>query len=163
MTKKERTFLAEGLKKLCADIAAIACAIEGDEIPEAKPEPTAEKARAPEKARSGKTEAMKKAEDPEVSEKETVSTPPLAEAAVAEKRAEGQGLPEKEVESTHAVPEKAYTFEEVRGILAEKSRSGFRAEVKGLLAKRHVNQLSEITDPEELAQLVREAEGIGIG
>ncbi len=155
MTKKERTFLAEGLKKLCADIAAIACAIEGDEVPEAKPEPTAEKARAPEKARSGKTEAMKKAEE---------STPPSAEAAAAEKRAEGQVLPtEKDTESAPPVPEKTYTFEEVRGILAEKSRSGFRAEVKGLLAKRHVNQLSEITDPEELAQLVREAEGIGIG
>jgi hypothetical protein len=29
-------------------------------------------------------------------------------------------------------------------VLAEKARSGFRAEVKALLAKRNVNQLSEI-------------------
>lgn len=155
MTKKERTFLAEGLKKLCADIAAIACAIEGDEVPEAKPEPTAEKARAPEKTRTGKAEAAKKSEE---------STPPSAKAEATEKAAEGQVLPtEKDAVNIPPVPEKTYTFEEVRGILAEKSRSGFRAEVKGLLAKRHVNQLSEITDPEELAQLVREAEGIGIG
>ena len=107
MTKKERSFLVDGLKKLCADIAAIACALEGDEAPEQKQDP------------------------------------PHEEPA--------------------PVPEKVYTFEEVRSILAEKSRKGFRAEVKGLLAKRNVAQLSDITDPNELAALVKEAEGIGNG
>ena len=67
------------------------------------------------------------------------------------------------VQEPAPAPEKVYTFEEARGILAEKARNGFRAEVKGLLAKRHVEQLSDITDPKELAALVKEAEGIGIG
>lgn len=120
MTKKERSALVEGLTKLCADIAAIACALEGDGASRDSP--------APEKA-----------------------DPIAAQKFPAEKPA-----PEPE-------PEKVYTFEEVRGILAEKARSGFRAEVKGLLAKRHVEQLSDIKDPKELAALVREAEGIGIG
>ena len=35
--------------------------------------------------------------------------------------------------------------------------------MKGLLAKRRVEQLSDIKDPKELAALVKEAEGIGIG
>ena len=56
---------------------------------------------------------------------------------------------------------KIFTFEEVRAILADKSRSGFRAEVKALLTAHGVKQLSEITDPKELAALVAEAEGIG--
>ena len=107
MTKNERTFLIGALKKLCADIAAIACALE-DGVP-----------------------AEKKQEAPSEQEAGT--------------------------------PEKLYTFEEVRAILAEKSRSGFRAEVKGLLAKHKVEQLSDITDPKELATLVQEAEGIGNG
>lgn len=56
---------------------------------------------------------------------------------------------------------KTFTFEEVRAILADKSRSGFRAEVKALLTAHGVKQLSEITDPKELAALVAEAEVIG--
>ena len=53
------------------------------------------------------------------------------------------------------------TMEEVRGLLAEKSRSGFRAEVKALLSAHGVEKLSEITDPEELGTLLSEAEKIG--
>lgn len=107
MTKKERTFLVDGLKKLAADIAGLASVLEGAEAPEQKQDPPA------------------------------VETAPESE--------------------------KVYTFEEVRAILAEKSRKGFRAEVKGLLAKRNVEQLSDIKDPNELAALVKEAEGIGNG
>lgn len=108
MTKKERTFLVDGLKKLAADIAGLASVLEGAEAPP-----------------------------------EQKQDPPAVESA-----------PE---------PAKVYTFEEVRAILAEKSRKGFRAEVKGLLAKRNVEQLSDITDSDELAALVKEAEGIGNG
>ena len=122
MTKKERSALVEGLTKLCADIAAIACALEGDGASRDSPAP------APEEADSTAVQEL------------PVEKPGPAPA-----------------------PEKVYTFEEVRGILAEKARSGFRAEVKGLLAKRHVEQLSDIKDPKELAALVKEAEGIGIG
>ena len=53
------------------------------------------------------------------------------------------------------------TLEQVRGLLAEKSRKGFRAEVKALLTAHGVNRLSEISDPAELGKLMAEAERIG--
>ena len=56
---------------------------------------------------------------------------------------------------------KTATMEEVRGLLAEKSRSGFRAEVKALLTAHGVEKLSEITDPVELGKLLEEAGKIG--
>lgn len=62
-----------------------------------------------------------------------------------------------------AALEKVYTYEEVRAILAEKSRTGFRAEVKALLTAHGVKQLSDVTEPEVFAALVAEAEGIGNG
>ena len=65
--------------------------------------------------------------------------------------------------ATEEVPDKEYSLEEVRSILADKSRTGFRAEVKALLTAHGVKQLSEITDPKELAALVKEAEVIGNG
>lgn len=58
-------------------------------------------------------------------------------------------------------PAKEYTFEEVRGILADKARAGFRAEIKALLTAHGVKQLSDITDPSVLATLAAEAEGFG--
>ena len=58
-------------------------------------------------------------------------------------------------------PAKVYTYEEVRAILAEKSRTGFRAEVKALLTAHGVKQLSDVNDPEVYADIVAEAEGIG--
>lgn len=59
--------------------------------------------------------------------------------------------------------EKAYTYEEVRMVLAEKSRSGFRAEVKALLTAHGVKQLSDVSDPAVFAAIMAEAEGIGNG
>ena len=66
-------------------------------------------------------------------------------------------MPEEEA------PAKVYTYEETRAILAEKSRTGFRAEVKAILTAHGVKQLSEVKDPEELAAIVAEAEVIGNG
>ena len=60
-------------------------------------------------------------------------------------------------------PAKVYTYEETRAILAEKSRTGFRAEVKALLTAHGVKQLSDVKDPQELAAIVAEAEVIGNG
>jgi len=60
-------------------------------------------------------------------------------------------------------PAKEYTYEEARAILAEKSRLGHRAEVKAILTKYGVKQLSDVTDPKTLATLVAEAETIQIG
>ena len=69
--------------------------------------------------------------------------------------------PQPQPPAKEEVPAKAYTKEEVRAILADKSRSGYRAEVKALLTAHGAKQLSDITDPEELAALVAEAEVIG--
>ena len=60
-------------------------------------------------------------------------------------------------------PAKVYTYEEVRAILAEKSRTGFRAEVKAILTAHGVKQLSDVKDPDEFAAIVAEAEVIGNG
>ena len=83
----------------------------------------------------------------------------------AEAPAKKQDVPAEET-ATAAVeetPTKVYTYEEVRAILAEKSRTGFRAEVKAILTAHGVKQLSEVKDPEELAAIVAEAEVIGNG
>ena len=68
---------------------------------------------------------------------------------------------EKRAEPQVAEAPKTATMEEVRGLLAEKSRSGFRAEVKALLTAHGVEKLSEITDPVELGKLLEEAGKIG--
>ena len=60
-------------------------------------------------------------------------------------------------------PAKVYTCEEARAILAEKARTGFRAEVKAILTGHGVMQLSDVTDPKELAAIVAEAEAIRVG
>ena len=59
--------------------------------------------------------------------------------------------------------QKETTYEELRALLAEKSRAGYRAEVKSLLTSHGVEQLSLITDPAERAALYKEAEVIGNG
>ncbi len=53
--------------------------------------------------------------------------------------------------------EKLLTLEEIRAVLAEKSRSGHTEEVRELLAKHGADKLSEI-DPAEYAALLAEAE-----
>jgi hypothetical protein len=57
-------------------------------------------------------------------------------------------------------PEKAMTLEEVRAILAEKSRDGFTAQVRDLLLKYGANKLSEL-DPTSYKALVADAEVLG--
>ena len=54
---------------------------------------------------------------------------------------------------------KSVTLEEVRAVLAEKSRAGKTAEVKGLLTKFGVNKLSEL-DASKYDGLLKETEGI---
>ena len=61
------------------------------------------------------------------------------------------------------VQEKTYTYEEVRAILAEKARTGFRAEVKAILTAHGIKQLSDVKDQETFAAIVKEAEEIGNG
>ncbi|MCC7571065.1 DNA ligase [Candidatus Micrarchaeota archaeon] len=57
---------------------------------------------------------------------------------------------------------KALTLEEVRAVLAEKSRNGHTAEVRELLEKHGASKLSEI-DPAKYATLLTEAEVLGNG
>lgn len=53
--------------------------------------------------------------------------------------------------------EKTYTLEEVRAILSAKSKAGYREQVKGLISKRGVDNLTKL-DASEYSSLVKEAE-----
>ena len=83
----------------------------------------------------------------------------------AEAPAKTQDMPAEEPApaAVEEAPAKVYTYEEVRAVLAEKSRTGFRAEVKAILTAHGVKQLSDVKDPDEFAAIVAEAEGIGNG
>lgn len=59
-------------------------------------------------------------------------------------------------------PEKALSLEEVRAILAEKSRDGFTAQIRDLLQKYGASKLSNI-DPANYKALVADAEVLGNG
>lgn len=59
-------------------------------------------------------------------------------------------------------PEKSLTLEEVRAILAEKSRDGFTAQIRDLLLKYGAKKLSEV-DPASYKALVADAEVLGDG
>ena len=111
MKKKDKAVLIDGLKRLSADIAELASALDGEQAP---------------------------------AKKEEAAPAPAEEAKAPE-------------------PEKAYTYEEARAILAEKSRTGFRAEVKAILTAHGLKQLSDAKEPDVLAAIVAEAEVIGNG
>ena len=81
----------------------------------------------------------------------------------SKKTAEVQAEPETPAPAAEETSVKVYTFEEVRGILSDKARSGFRTEVKALLTSHGVKQLSDITDPAVFAELVAEAKVLGNG
>ena len=66
-------------------------------------------------------------------------------------------------DSKEDTPAKKYTYEEARAILAEKVRTGFRAEVKAILTAHGVKQLSDVEDGHMLDAIVAEAEVIGNG
>ena len=67
---------------------------------------------------------------------------------------------DRKPEAPAETPEKTFTYEEARAVLAEKARRGCRAEVKAILTQHGVSQLSEVKDPSVLAALVAEAEAI---
>ncbi len=82
----------------------------------------------------------------------------------ATKEAEEKGRPKAAAKKTTAKKtvkaepeEKPLTLEEVRAVLAEKSRAGHTAEVKELLNKHGADKLSEI-DPMEYPALLADAE-----
>ena len=61
---------------------------------------------------------------------------------------------------TIAPQEESLTIEDVRRVLAQKSREGFTAEIRTLLEKNGADRLSNIA-PEHYAALLKEAERIG--
>lgn len=89
-------------------------------------------------------------------------TEPEAEVPQAETETQLE-QPAETVPAEEVVPAKVYSFEEVRGILADRARAGFREEIKAMLNAHGAKQLSEITDPAVLASLVAEAEAFGNG
>ena len=61
-----------------------------------------------------------------------------------------------------AVPEPQLAFEDVRAILAAKSRDGFTTQIRALLQKYGAQKLSKI-DPVNYKSLVEDAEGLTHG
>ena len=59
-------------------------------------------------------------------------------------------------------PKPEIRLEDVRAVLAEKSRAGYTAEVRALLKKHGADKLSEI-DPAKYEALLKDAEVIGNG
>ena len=73
-------------------------------------------------------------------------------------KAAAKNTAKKDTKAAKQEPEeKPLTLEEVRAVLAEKSRSGHTEEVRELLARHGADKLSEI-DPAEYAALLAEAE-----
>lgn len=65
-------------------------------------------------------------------------------------------------EKTTTTAEPVLTLEEVRAVLAEKSRNGYTAEVRSLLQKYGADKLSGI-DPVQYKALLADAEVLGNG
>ncbi len=67
---------------------------------------------------------------------------------------------ESKTEAQETESEKEPALEDVRAVLAEKSRSGFTKEIKEILEKHGVRKLSEV-DSNEYHQLLKEVEVLG--
>lgn len=85
--------------------------------------------------------------------KENEDTGKLKKATVKKEAVKKEGKPAAKTASE----EKPLTLEEVRAVLAEKSRAGHTAEVKALLTKHGADKLSDI-DPAEYPALLADAE-----
>ncbi len=170
MTKKDKALIAEALNQICAYMGAIATIL-GDDDARSRDRPKANAAEEkqpevaiPTKQTDAPTTGMihtADAPDPEpaddtsepdaaTQEPEDATTTPGAEPAP----------PEQSPESSP--PKEEITYEDVRAVMAEKARTGYRAEVKALLTAHGVSQLSD-ADPAIYAQLLAEAEEIGNG
>lgn len=80
----------------------------------------------------------------------------LAEGAnslIAFLKQQREALENEKPDMPAEAPEKEYTYEKVRAILAEKSKTGFRADVKAILTRHGVAQLSDVKDQQAEGQL----------
>lgn len=74
----------------------------------------------------------------------------------------GTGEAKTEENATPTEPQaKTITLEEVRAILADKSRAGFTADIRDLLKKHGADKLSEI-DPVHYTALLADATRVGL-
>lgn len=105
--------------------------------------PAAEPVKAPKTPKSTKA---KKSEATKETAKPVETTPSAAEPESS-----------KATEATKEESEVTYTLEQVRGKLANLSRSGKQAEVKALLGEFGANKLSEVKE-EDYAALMKRAE-----
>lgn len=64
------------------------------------------------------------------------------------------------VSEQEIIPEKTIRLEDVRAVLAGKSRDGYAAQVRELIARHGSDKLSEV-DPAEYGAILQEAEKIG--
>ena len=81
----------------------------------------------------------------------------LAEAFTGESAAEQSDKP-----TVPNDPKPTITLEQVRAVLADKSRHGYTADVKALLRQHGADKLSDIA-PAEYEALLAEAEALGNG
>lgn len=79
----------------------------------------------------------------------------LTEAFSSEPEAEASAAPAKE-------PEPVLAFEDVRAILADKSREGFTVQIRELLQKYGASKLSEV-DAKHYKALITDVEGLSNG
>lgn len=85
----------------------------------------------------------------------------VQENAAPPKKAPKEKAPKEEAVPAEE-PAKEWSLEEVRMILADKSRAGHTEEVKALISKYGADRLSDI-NPADFAALMAEAEVIGNG
>ncbi len=76
------------------------------------------------------------------------------------KEAEPKAKVTEETPTKAIKKEKTLSLEDVRAVMADKSRKGYTAEVKALLTKRGVSKLSDV-DAKDYAALLAEVEVIG--
>ncbi len=97
--------------------------------------------------------------DPEVG-KELMKTADALSALADSLKKLCSVVPESQKETKKIAP--AIPLEKVRGVLAEKSRDGFTAEVRAIIQSFHAERLSEI-DPKEYEAVIQKAEALGNG
>lgn len=97
-----------------------------------------------------KEQILQKVTDDLKSLNESVDALAQAFADGDEQKSEPEAKPQKQ----------QITLEQVRGVLADRSRSGFTAEVRSLITGYGASRLSDIA-PEHYEALLKAAEGIG--
>ena len=153
MTANDKHVLVDGLKKLAEDAVSLAAFVKALFPPDEEHPDGSACATVPGGTPDSAADAVVSDRTPDST---TEAAEPAGRPAKAADAAPSAGTQDFAAEA----PAKTYTYEEARAVLAEKSRTGHRAEVKAILTRHGVKQLSEVTDPVNLAVLVAEAEVI---